>query len=102
MQTLWQDVADAGVDLVLNGHSHGYERFPAMDGAGNANANGVQEIVVGTGGEDFFPMTPKAGNVQIANVFGVLRLSLRPGGYDWRFVPIAGSSASDSGTRSCH
>ena len=34
--------------------------------------------------------------------YGVLRLTLRADSYDWRFVPVAGSTYSDSGSSSCH
>ncbi|MEA2512809.1 MAG: acid phosphatase type 7, partial [Thermomicrobiales bacterium] len=37
-----------------------------------------------------------------ADAFGVLRLTLRPGGYDWAFVPVAGQSFADRGTGACH
>lgn len=32
---------------------------------------------------------------------GVLRLSLHPGGYEWRFVPVAGQTLLGSGTGRC-
>ena len=34
--------------------------------------------------------------------YGVLRLTLQPGAYDWTFVPEAGRSFTDTGTGSCH
>jgi len=34
--------------------------------------------------------------------FGVLRLTLKPRGYEWRFVPAAGGMFTDSGSGSCH
>jgi hypothetical protein len=34
--------------------------------------------------------------------YGVLKLTLRTGGYDWQFVPAAGSAYIDTGTGSCH
>lgn len=34
-------------------------------------------------------------------MFGVLKLSLRSGAYDWQFVAEAGSTFTDSGTTSC-
>ena len=39
MQGFWQIAYDGGVDLVLNGHSHNYERFAPMDAAGALNAS---------------------------------------------------------------
>jgi hypothetical protein len=38
-----------GVDLVLNGHDHAYERFAPIDG--------VTYIVAGAGGADLYPVT---------------------------------------------
>ena len=37
-----------------------------------------------------------------SSAFGVLKLTLHPSSYDFRFVPIAGQSFADSGTASCH
>ena len=45
------DAAHAGgVDVVLNGHEHFYERFGPQDGAGRADpARGVRQFIVGIG-----------------------------------------------------
>ena len=34
-------------------------------------------------------------------VYGVLKLALRPGAYDWQFLPTAGSTFADAGRGSC-
>jgi hypothetical protein len=34
--------------------------------------------------------------------FGVLQLTLRPGRYDWRFVPENAGGFVDSGASPCH
>jgi acid phosphatase type 7 len=36
------------------------------------------------------------------DTWGVLRLTLRADGYDWKFLPVPGPSFTDSGTGSCH
>src|SRR6059058_1114760 len=47
----WQDLYDAGAELVLNGHHHDYERFAPQNPAGEVDqVHGIQEIVAGTGG----------------------------------------------------
>jgi hypothetical protein len=38
MGDIWRVMYDAGVDLVLNGHDHGYERFARQDPEGRADA----------------------------------------------------------------
>jgi len=35
------------------------------------------------------------------STWGVLKLTLRSDRYDWRFVPIAGQTFTDSGTATC-
>jgi acid phosphatase type 7 len=37
-----------------------------------------------------------------ATAFGVLKLTLKPGSYEWQFIPEAGKSFTDSGTGICH
>jgi hypothetical protein len=105
MQPIWQLLYDGGADVTLSGHSHDYERFAPLDGSGAVdNANGVASFVVGTGGAHFTGLVANVvtGSRARQNTdFGVLRLVLHPSSYDWSFVPIAGSSYSDTGTRSC-
>jgi hypothetical protein len=36
-----------------------------------------------------------------ANAYGVLKLTLHPSSYDWKFVPVAGQTYTDSGSDSC-
>jgi hypothetical protein len=40
--------------------------------------------------------------VRNTGTFGVLRLALRPSGYDWRFLPEPGKHFTDAGHASCH
>jgi hypothetical protein len=51
VKRLWRIFYDAGVDLVLNGHEHHYERFPPQTPDGVADsARGIEQIIAGTGG----------------------------------------------------
>jgi hypothetical protein len=101
----WQDLYRAGVDVVLNGHAHGYERFAPQTPSQTADPKrGVREFVVGTGGEDFHPFTttkPLSRERQ-DTAFGVLFLTLHPGSYDWQFSATPAGSYTDSGSTSCH
>jgi len=100
----WQDLYAAKADVVLNGHNHNYERFALQNPQAQADSNGIREFVAGTGGRSHYGFTTPKPNSQVRNgdTFGVLKLTLHPGSYDWQFVPIAGQTFTDSGTTSCH
>jgi len=101
---LWQIFYEAGAELVINGHEHNYERFAPMNAVGQADPLGLREFVVGTGGRDLYSFGTLLPNSEVQNdtSFGVLKLTLRPTGYDWQFVPAAGSTFTDSGSTECH
>lgn len=101
---LWQTLYERGADVVLSGHDHDYERFAPLDPAGAVDpARGLREFVVGTGGRSHYGTgTPQPGSeVRDSSTFGVLALTLRPTGYDWRFLPAVGSF-TDGGSARCH
>jgi acid phosphatase type 7 len=100
----WQALYDGGAEVVLNGHEHNYERFAPQTGTGEADANGIREFVVGTGGASHYEFGTPIANSQVRNstTFGILKLMLHPSGYDWEFVPEAGSTFVDSGSSACH
>lgn len=104
VQTLWGIIYEAGAELVLNGHEHNYERFAPMNAQGEADPLGVREIVVGTGGRSFYRFDPPlpASEVRDNTSYGVLKLALYDAGYDWQFIPAAGSTFTDSGSAQCH
>jgi calcineurin-like phosphoesterase family protein len=104
MQAIFQDLYDADADVVLSGHAHDYERFAPQNPAGKLdNARGIRQFVVGTGGAFFTALSTTKPNSQVRNAstYGVLMLTLHPNSYDWRFVPEAGKSFTDSGGAFC-
>jgi hypothetical protein len=105
MDDVWKALYAAGVDVVLNGHDHLYERFAPQDPNQRADPNGITEFIVGTGGEDHGPFDNSIepnSQVRNASSFGVLEMTLHPSGYDWRFLPAAGSTFTDQGSANCH
>jgi hypothetical protein len=100
VQPFWDALYAAGADIVLNGHDHDYERFAPQDPSGRADpAHGIREFVIGTGGRELRPRDTTVKNSQVfSETFGVLKLTLHANSYDWKFVPIAGESFTDSGT----
>jgi 3',5'-cyclic AMP phosphodiesterase CpdA len=96
---------DGGVDVVLSGHDHLYERFAPQDPDGRADpARGVRQFVAGTGGAPFYAFRDtlhRNSEVHQNKVHGVLRLVFHPDGYDWEFVGV-GAGFSDKGHGACH
>ncbi len=106
IRPIWHALYDAGVDVVVNGHDHDYERFAPQDPGGAADpVHGIREFVVGTGGKNShrsFGASKPNSEVRNADTFGVLKLTLHPKSYDWEFVPEAGKTFHDSGHADCH
>ena len=103
-RAFWKALYDDGAEIVLNAHEHVYERFAAQDASGAADATrGIRQFTVGTGGEELsgFHKIDSDSQVRDATTYGVLRLTLGRGTYGWSFLPIAGSTFTDSGTGSC-
>jgi hypothetical protein len=103
---LWRALYDYGADVIVNGHEHNYERFNKLTGDGLLDsAYGIRQFVVGTGGNGFRSFEGlRTAHSEAANdaTYGVIRLTLHPAAYDWEFIPIAGSTFTDSGTDECH
>lgn len=105
VQGLWDILYEAGVDLVLDGHDHHYERFLPQTPSGVADSvKGIEEIIVGTGGGERRGLRyPLAANsaAQVHGYWGVLKLTLGAGEYRHAFLDIGGR-VWDRGGRKCH
>lgn len=104
MTRLWEVLYAAGVEVVVNGHEHYYERFAAQTPRGNADpAFGIRQFIVGTGGAHFHRAGARAPNSEIViqETLGVIKLTLRPSEYDWEFIDVGGV-VRDSGNGRCH
>jgi Calcineurin-like phosphoesterase len=105
MERLWEILYAAGVDVVLNGHDHNYQRFAPQDAGGRADPeDGIRQFVVGTGGRSLYEIPHPIANTEVYNddTYGVLELILHPKRYEWEFVPVEGESFTDSGASQCH
>lgn len=102
----WQALYDDRAEIVLGGHEHVYERFAKQTPNGSADpVRGLRQFTVGTGGRSHYAFRNQVlatSEVRNGDTFGVLDLALRPGSYDWRFVPEAGRIFTDTGSTACH
>jgi hypothetical protein len=111
MREIWTILYDAGVDLILSGHDHHYERFLPQNPAGQADSvRGIEQILVGTGGATLRGFRSRFGLgrelegnsiAQIQGHFGVLLLTLTNTGYRSAFLDVDGRVWDPSG-RECH
>lgn len=114
MRDLWVELYRGGVDIVLVGHEHFYERFKPLDPEGQHDpAFGIPQFIVGTGGATRFEEGARAPRRHflsetepITSTWGVLKLSLgsfsEDGCYSWQFVPTTATELRDYGTGKCH
>lgn len=94
LRTLWQILYDGGVDLVLNGHEHDYERFLPQTAIGVADSvRGMEEIISGTGGgtlRGFGSRFAPNSATRIQGRFGILKVALGEGEYAHAFIDTDG------------
>ena len=105
MKPIYQLLYKHGVELVLAGHEHHYERFAPQDPDGRADPDkGIRQFIVGTGGREHRRIGKPKPNSEVRDrtSYGVLGLNLKAGSYDWKFLPIDGFSFTDEGSGRCH
>ena len=96
----WKVLFAEGAELILNGHSHHYERFAPQRPNQTPDDQGIREFIIGTGGRELHGRTKQTPNSERAEfqTFGILKLTLEPDRYLWEFVPVPGATFSDSGS----
>jgi hypothetical protein len=96
------DVAyDKRADLVVEGHSHLYERYDTRDKSGLKVAGGLTSVVCGTGGESFDvlqSLPSPTPDVAFTNAWGICKLTLNTNNAQVEFLPAPGSPGTDSAT----
>jgi Bacterial Ig-like domain (group 1)/Calcineurin-like phosphoesterase len=105
VRTFYDTLYAAGVDLVLAGHRHFYERMAPVRPNGTLdNQFGTRVIIVGSGGIGGGSVTNlhPSSEARDGDTRGVLRLHLYEDSYAWKFVPVAGKTFTDSSFTACH
>ena len=102
---LWRIFARWGVNVVVAGHDHIYERFVPLDADGVPDAaNGVRQFVVGTGGAHSYEIDTllPGSEAHSSETYGLLKLTLLPDRYRWAFIPVDATATHDEGESPCH
>jgi hypothetical protein len=107
MTPMWKLLQSEGVDVVLNGHYHNYQRFEPQDFLGRPDPDGMTEFIVGTGGVNHSALpsdipAPAAFVTGTGETWGVLEMTLRSSGYDFAFRAAPGEPPfEDAGSADC-
>jgi hypothetical protein len=103
MFDVWQLLDEKGVDVVLTGHDHNYQRWKPLNGAGELDPNGITQFVIGTGGHGVQRFIRTDNRVAASDAttghLGALRMELNPDGASYQYITTAGTE--DSGAVVC-
>jgi Calcineurin-like phosphoesterase len=110
MSALWSLLAAGGVDVVVTGHDHSYERWEPLGGDGQPARHGITQFVVGSGGHGIQAFVDSdsrfvTGQDESPRAYGALRMKLGRRDARFRFENIthhvldAGHIRCQPGTR---
>jgi hypothetical protein len=104
LRDLWQLLVEGGVDVAIAAHEHLYERFAPLDRDHRLDTErGIRQFTVGTGGARLYTAARRLpGSEMLVSRFGVLKLTLQPGFYEWDHIDAVNRSSNDRGSAQCH
>jgi hypothetical protein len=103
MRDAWDLLTQYGVDIMITGHEHSYQRYRPQTSGGQPDPTGIRQYIVGTGGAYLHDQSqPTKGQLDrwTNEHHGVLKLTLRANGYDWEFI-VADGTVWDRGSSLC-
>lgn len=100
---LWEMMYGLGLDVVVSGHDHLYERHSPQDASQRTDpARGIRLFIAGTGGATSYARARAAAHSELLlSIHGLLRLKLEPALYEWEFLDVSGN-VRDRGLNICH
>lgn len=106
LQDIWELLDAFGVEVVLTGHDHNYQRWVPLDGMGQPSPTGVVQIVAGTSGHGIRGFVRSDSRVAFGldrppDAYGLARLALSATGAEYSFVDLQGQ-VRDRTTITCH
>ncbi len=105
MMDIWNLLVQNGVEIVLNGHDHTYQRWSPIGLDGVLDQNGITEFVAGASGHGVQTISKSDSRVAFSSdanpgALGVLLLELNTLGANFKYVNTAGDII-DSGAIPC-
>ncbi|MBE0687541.1 MAG: metallophosphoesterase [Anaerolineaceae bacterium] len=103
LYTFWDVLYEHGVDVVVNGHDHHYERMTKINPQGEIDRIfGVRSFIVGTGGASYYGIDQiqPFSEVRITDQFGIIQFELKSRSYAWQFINVEGE-VMDFGSDVC-
>jgi len=105
LMSMWNLMVQSGVEIVLTGHDHTYQRWSPLGINGQSDQNGIVEFVAGASGHGIQTISKTDSSVAFysdANpgTFGVLALALNSTGANFSYINTAGEII-DSGVIPC-
>ena len=103
LRDIWELMNSQGVDVVVAGHDHLFERHAPQDASGRPDpARGIRLFIAGTGGAPRYNRARAAANSELLlSNHGMLRLKLEAVLYEWEFMDVNGA-VLDRGLNVCH
>lgn len=97
MRTIWKVLDERGVDFVVAGHAHNYQRYQRMNYQGTETSSGMPSAIIGTGGRSLDDVTDFSWHGALAALddthFGVLRMGFTDSShFNTSFRTTSGSS----------
>ena len=105
MWPMWSLLVQKGVDIVLTGHDHSYQRWVPLDADLNPSSTGVPSFVAGAGGHGVQGPVRSDSRLAImkgssSDSYGAMYFKLNPTSAEYRYVNTAGQIL-DQGVVTC-
>jgi predicted phosphodiesterase len=107
MRSVWRTLDERGVDMVVTGHAHNYQRYQRMNYRGIEAGSGMPSTIVGTGGRSLHDVTDFSWHGALAALddthFGFLKMVFNSTATGWTqaFKTTTGSGSLDPISYGC-
>jgi hypothetical protein len=106
LKRFWDVLYEYGVEVIVNGDAHCYERFMPQTPDGTPDPErGIRQFIVGTGGATLLRQMGTrvlpTSEVRDNSTHGVIKFTLHADSYSWEFVPVEGGTFCDAGSAPC-